>query len=298
MPQPGRIDEVWGRGFMVTKERVGQMVVVLAACALALAADPGKREFKYSAAPKANVSILNEYGPITVKPSTTNQIIVVATPHSGKVQIDGSQNGDRIVIKSLLLDGATPASGRVDYEVEVPSDTSITLHSVDGPLRAEQLEGDVTVEGDTAVIDLRDLAGGHVHVNTLTGPVTLTNINNGHIEITSVGGDVTMNSVTGPFVEVTSAKGKINYSGDFGYTGNYKLTSHTGDIEAVVPAYASFDVSARSVRGDVQNDFPLTDHPQTPSTFQRGRSFVGTAGKAASSVIIRTFSGKIRLKKR
>lgn len=285
---------------MVTRKRVGQAVLVLAACAGVLAADQARKEFKYSAGPKASVFILNQYGPITVKPSTANQIIVIATPYSDKVQVDGSENGNRIQVKSQLLNGATPATGRVDYEVEVPSDTSVTLHSFDGPIHAEQLEGDVTVEGDNATIDLRDLAGGHVHVNTMNGPVTLTNINNGHVEITSVGGDINMNSVTGPFVEVTSAKGHINYSGDFGYTGNYKLTSHTGDIEAVVPAYASFDVNARSVRGDVVNDFPMNDHhPQdSPSAFQRGRLFVGSAGKAASSVIIRTFSGKIRLKKR
>lgn len=285
---------------MVTKERISQIAVVLAACVAALAADQAKKEFKYSPGPKARLSILNEYGRISVKPSTTNQVVIIAAPHSDKVQVDGTQNDNRIALQSRLLDGANQVTGRVDYEVEVPSDTSVTLHSFDGPIHAEQLEGDVTVECDTAVVDLRDLAGGHVHVNTLDGPVTLTNINNGHIEISSVGGDVTLNSVTGPFVEVTSAKGRINYSGDFGYTGNYKLTSHTGDIEAVVPAYASFDVSAKSVRGEVQNDFPLTDRQQiaTPTTFQRGRSFVGTAGKAASSVIIRTFSGKIRLKKR
>ena len=285
---------------MVTKELVGQIAVVLAACATVLAADQAKKEFKYSAGPKASLSILNEYGRIAVKPSTTSQVIVTAAPHSDRVQIEGTQNDNRIVLESRLLDGANPVTGRVDYEVEVPSDTSVTLHSFDGPIYAEQLEGDVTVECETAAVELRDLAGGHVHVNTLDGPVTLTNINNGHIEISSVGGDVTMNSVTGPFVEVTSAKGRINYSGDFGYTGNYKLTSHTGNIEAVVPAYASFDVSAKSVRGDVQNDFPLTERQQaaTPSTFQKGRAFVGTAGKAASSVIIRTFSGKILLKKR
>lgn len=285
---------------MVTSKRVGQIVIVLTACTAVFAADQAKKEFKYTAGPKASVFIINQYGPITVKPSTTNQVVVVAIPASDKVQVEGSQNGNRIQVKSQVLNGATPSTARVEYEVAVPSDTSVTLHSVDGPVRAEQLEGDVTVEGDTAVIDLRDLAGGHVHVNTLNGPVTLTNINNGHVEITSVGGDINMNSVTGPFVEVTSAKGRINYSGDFGYTGNYKLTSHTGDIEAVVPSYASFDVNARSVRGDVVNDFPMNDHiqPQSPSAFQRGRSFVGSAGKAASSVIIRTFSGKIRLKKR
>jgi DUF4097 and DUF4098 domain-containing protein YvlB len=281
-------------------KRVGHIVVVLAACASVFAADQARKEFKYSVGPKASVSVINQYGPITVKPSTGSDIIVIAILHSDKVRIDNTQSGDRIVLKSQLLDGANATTGRVDYEVQVPSGTSVSLHSVDGPVLAEQLEGDVTVEGDTAAIELRDLAGGHVHVNSLNGPVTLTNINNGHVEISSVGGDVTMNSVTGPFVEVTSAKGKISYSGDFGYTGNYKLTSHTGDIQAVVPAYASFDVNAQSVRGDVENDFPLNAHQQTtsPSTFQRGRSFVGSAGKAASSVIIRTFSGKIRLKKR
>jgi hypothetical protein len=37
-------------------------------------------------------------------------------------------------------------------------------------------------------------------------------------------------------------------------------------------------------------------HSRYPSV--QGRSFVGTMGKAASSVVLRTFSGKIRLKQR
>jgi DUF4097 and DUF4098 domain-containing protein YvlB len=283
---------------MRTKHGVGQVVVVVAVCLSAFAADPGTKEFKFTVGPHASVSIINQYGPVSVKPSSDNQVIVTATAHSDKVQVENSQSGDRIVLKSRLLAGATPANGRVDYEVLVPADASVSLHSFDGPLHAEQVSGDVTLEGDTATMDVRDVAGGHVHVNTLNGPVTLTNVSNGHIEITSVGGDVTMNSVTGPFVEVTCAKGKINYDGDFGYAGNYKLTSHTGDIVATVPADASFDVNARSVRGDVQNDFPLRARQQIAALPQRGRSFVGSAGRAASSVILRTFSGKIRLKAR
>lgn len=283
---------------MVTKHRVGKLAVVVALCATAFSADQSKKEFKFTVGPHASISVINEYGPISVKPSANNQVVVTAIIHSDKVRVENEQNGDRIVLRSRLLDGASPATGRVDYEVQVPTDASVTLHSVDGPLHAEELGGDVTMEGDSAVMDVRDVAGAHVHVNTLNGPVTLTNISNGHIEITSVGGDVMMNEVTGPFVEVTSAKGKINYVGDFGYAGNYKLSSHTGDIEATVPSDASFDVSAHSVRGEVQNDFPLSARKQIASLPQRGKSFVGTAGRAASSVILRTFSGKIRLKAR
>ena len=62
-------------------------------------------------------------------------------------------------------------------------------------------------------------------------------------------GDVTLNAVNGPLVQVNSTSGKIHYEGDFGNSGEYMLTSHSGDIEASAPNDASIDVTARSVRG-------------------------------------------------
>jgi DUF4097 and DUF4098 domain-containing protein YvlB len=128
--------------------------------------------------------------------------------------------------------------------------------------------------------------------------VTLTNIREGHVEITSVSGDVHLNSVSGPLVQVSSTGGKITYTGDFGSGGDYSLISHTGDIEASIPSDASVDVSARSVKGAVENDFSMEPKAHSRFPVVAGRSFVGTMGKAASSVMLRTFSGKIRLKQR
>ena len=84
-------------------------------------------------------------------------------------------------------------------------------------------------------MEVRDISNAHVHVRTLNGSVTLTNIRNGHVEVTSVGGDVVLNSVNGPLVQVNSTSGKIHYEGDFGNSGEYMLTSHSGDIEASAP---------------------------------------------------------------
>ena len=81
--------------------------------------------------------------------------------------------------------------GRVDYEVMVPADASVTLRSSTGPLRAEGLHGDVILEGSQANVEVRDISNAHVHVKTLNGLVTLSNIRNGHVEITSVSGNVT-----------------------------------------------------------------------------------------------------------
>jgi hypothetical protein len=59
-------------------------------------------------------------------------------------------------------------------------------------------------------------------------------------------------------------------------------------------------VSARSVRGDVQDEIPLQPKQHNWFVAEKGRAFVGTMGRAAvsSTVVLRTFSGKIHLKKR
>ena len=125
-------------------------------------------------------------------------------------------------------------------------------------------------------------------MKTMAGPITLTNIRDGHVEVDSVSGDVTMNSVTGPLVRVSSTSGRILYNGDFGYAGEYRFNSHSGNIEATIPDDASVDVKAQSVRGQVQNDVPLQPKVHTAFLLKEGSSFAGTINKAASSVWLRT----------
>jgi len=147
-------------------------------------------------------------------------------------------------------------------------------------------------------VDVRDISDAHVHIRTLNGPVTLTDITNGHVEVDSLSGEVTLTRVTGQLVQVNSTSGKINYTGDFGNSGDYRLSSHTGDIEATIPEWTSADVSARSVRGVVQDDVPLQPKSHTWFPLKAGSAFAGTMGKAASSVSLHSFSGKIHLRKR
>jgi DUF4097 and DUF4098 domain-containing protein YvlB len=187
--------------------------------------------------------------------------------------------------------------GEVDYELLIPTGATISLHSSNGPLSAERLQGDLTLEGADAVVEVRSINNGHVHVRTMRGPVTLTDVRNGHVEISTISGDVHLKSVTGPLVQANSGSGKIYYDGDFGSGGDYKFTTHTGDIEALAPANVSADFKAHSVLGRVQNDFPLQPQHSRFSE-EAGRSFFGTAGKAGSEVVLRSFSGKIRLKQR
>jgi DUF4097 and DUF4098 domain-containing protein YvlB len=283
----------------MVSRRTAKLVTVGVLVAGALVAE-SKKEYHFTVGPKAGVSVMNPYGSISVRPSTNNTVVVNAVLHSDKVEVDNNQNGNRVDIQSHLLAGADAESGRVDYEVLVPVDASITLHSSTGSLHAEKLHGDVSLEGPGATVDVRDVSDAHVHVKTMNGPVTLNNIQNGHVEVDSLSGDVTLTGVNGPLVQVVSTSGRINYIGDFGNSGEYRLTSHSGDIEATIPEWTSADVVAHSVRGEVHDDIPLQPKTHTWFAMDKGRAFAGTMGHVAvsSTVVLRTFSGKIHLRKR
>jgi hypothetical protein len=283
---------------MYRKQRVATLAVVMILVVAAFAAaETTRKEMHFKVGRRANVSIVNQYGPISVKPGPGKRVVVTAILYSGKVEIDQSKRGNRVSVLSHLLDGADANSGRVDYEVIVPADANVTLHSTTGPLHVEKVHGDVILEGSTATVDVRDVSAAHLHVKTLNGPVTLTNISDGYVEVTSVSGDVALTAVNASQVHVNSSTGKIHYDGDFGQGGQYSLTSHSGDIEAIAPSYASIEVVARSVQGRVENDFPL-EPEHTSFVTRAGSAFAGTMGQAASSVKLLSFSGKIHLKKR
>jgi DUF4097 and DUF4098 domain-containing protein YvlB len=275
-------------------------VVALTALVAGTLAAETRKEYHFNVGPKAGVSVNNPYGSISVKPSTNNSVVIRAVLNSDKVEVDNTQTGNRVDIQSHLLPGADATSGRVDYDILVPADASVTLHSSTGPLLAEKLHGDVTMEGAAATVRVRDLSDAHVHVKTLNGSVTLNNVRDGHVEIDSLSGEIILIGVNGPLVQVVSTSGNISYTGDFGNSGEYRLTSHSGDIDATIPEWTSADVVARSVKGEVHDDIPLQPMAHTWFPIKEGRAFAGTVGRAAvsSTVVLRTFSGKIHLKKR
>lgn len=282
---------------MGNRRSAAQFVIILALAGVAYAAGESRKELHFKVGKHPTITVNNPYGAVVVRAGAPHEVSVTAILHSDKVEIDQTKSRNRVELISHLLPGADPNTAMVEYEIQVPPEANLSLHSDSGRIHAEKLRGDVAMEGSSAAMEVVDCADGHVHVRTLNGPVNLTNVQNGHVEIMSMGGDVVLMGVSGPLVSVNSNSGKIQYTGDFADEGEYDFTSHTGDIEAIAPAYASIDVLAHSNQGRVDSDFSL--EPKHTSFYAKGGSaLVGTMGKAASSVKLFSFSGKIHLKKR
>jgi DUF4097 and DUF4098 domain-containing protein YvlB len=282
---------------MRTSTRLKHLGWAAALVASAAFAADAHKEFRYTVGPGATLNVVNENGSVTIRPSASRQVIISTTSHSPKVEVDSSQTGNRIEAQTHLLGTPTGDEARVEYDIQAPADIMLTVRADSGPVRVEKLRSDMTLDSSTAAITVQDCGNSHVHIHAIQGPVTVSNLSNGHVEITSLSGDVQLNSVTGPKVLINTTKGNVRYVGDFSGGGDYFFTTHSGDIEVSLPTSASVDLSARSVSGSVEQDFPLQQKPHLTYQLSPGRSFAGTSNTGASSVQLRSFSGKIRVKK-
>jgi Putative adhesin len=256
-----------------------------------LAAAQEKKEFSCTVGPGAVISIINNYGPITVKPSGSSQVLVETIFHSDAVNLVNEQHGDRIELRSI---SSRQGTNLVEYTVLVPAAAFVTLRSSDGTLRAQGLRGDVVLEAASGSVEVTDISDAHLHVKTLSGSVTLTDIRNSHLDIHTVRGNVNLHNVTGPSVEVNSGAGRITYDGDPGRVGEYMLTSHTGDLEVSIPASAWVELKAHSVKRQSDPEFPTGS--SVPALGQT--SLLGGPRKIPGSRFdVRSFSGKIRIKR-
>jgi len=264
--------------------------ILISLCALVSVAQQ-KKEGSYQVGPKAVISITNNYGPITIKPSPTGEVLITTISHSKTVSFDNEQHGNRVQLRSV-----SPAQGTnlAEFTVLVPGDACVTLQSSSGVLRAEELHGDLIFETSTGAVEVNNIRKGHVHVHTLSGSTTLAGIHHSHLDVNSVSGNINLRDITGSSAVVHSGTGRIAYQGDPGSAGAYRLTTHSGDIEVSIPATSSVDISSRSM--SIQSVPELAagesgDNAGNQSFLPRSRI------SKASVFVLRSFRGKIRVQR-
>ena len=250
-----------------------------------------KKEVSYTVGPQAVISVTNNYGPITVKPSGNGKVVVKTVSYSDAVTFENEQHDNRIELRST---STRQGSELVDYTVLVPSDALVSVRSSNGTLHVQGLRGDVILQAETATVEVSDISDAHLHVNTLSGPVNLSDIRNSHLDIHSVSGNVNLHNVTVSSVEVNSAHGRINYDGDPGSAGEYKLTSHSGDLEISIPTSSSVEISSHSVNGQSNEDVPAR---KIGPAISAGNLFLKPKVSSASRFVLRSFKGKIHVKR-
>src|SRR5258708_38352716 len=92
-------------------------------------ANDSQNHAKIKIAPGGVVNIVNNGGSVTLHPGGGQQVVVNATTHSGKVEVDsnGMPDGRRVEIRTHVLSPQKLSAdeSKVEYDIAVPAGVSV-----------------------------------------------------------------------------------------------------------------------------------------------------------------------------
>ncbi|HSL54563.1 MAG TPA: DUF4097 family beta strand repeat-containing protein [Pyrinomonadaceae bacterium] len=228
------------------------------------------RTFNVGSAPRITLSTFD--GQVTVRGWDKNEVTYNATKGAAdeetlkQISVQSQQQGDAISISTLNTEDV---SGRVNFELYVPRQSTLHVSSGDGPLSLDGVSGQITLRSGDGPIEVAN-SGGQLQVNT----------GDGLIRVIKFDGQVDARTGDGP----------IALDGTFN-----GVTARTGDgtISLTVPAGSSFTIETNSME-ELGNEGFVVNEDITPSPRMK-RWRIGNGGKV---FILRTGDGKILLRPR
>lgn len=274
--------------------------MIVAAALVPLAAHAQRLERTFPADADTAVEVRNFVGQVKIHGWSQPQVKVVAQRKTQAVEPHIELKANRVYLHTHELDRSVPASERiVDYEVWAPPDTALDIRLESGSVLVENFTEDVRVSTATANVRIHRL-DGYSTVGTLSGGIEAEACA-GRIEVTTVSGTVWFRANDSRNIVAGSTSGDIFYEGDAQRGASYEFRTNSGNIEIILPANASFELNARSIEGEVRNDFPLTPRMHgrpAPTPGNALRSSLGTVSTGDALIRATSFSGAIRVRKR
>jgi DUF4097 and DUF4098 domain-containing protein YvlB len=225
--------------------------------------------------------------------------MVIATRASDKVEVEAEQTGNRVdVITHEASETVAPTDFATNYEISVPEDAELQIHNDSGAVTVANVLGDMNVETVEAGVDLED-AAGYLTVKTVGGSFQCVRCA-GRLEVNSISGNFKLIDLRSYHVKAQTSRGNILFDGEFLPNGQYSLKNYSGVITVRFSPGDSFDLSATSLKGKVNNEAKLTAPPKSHHFFlpKFGNSLFGTLNAGRARVELSSFDGTINILKR
>ena len=159
----------------------------------------------------------------------------------------------------------------VDYELRVPKNTVLELHTSNGRIDVTEVAGDLILKSSNGQI-VTNKTWGDVNVETSNGAVSCRNAY-GPLDLETSNGGIT-----------------IEYEEALAADDNIECVTSNGSIDVALPQDAAFSLDARTSNGRIRSDFPLA----VPTAHDQKHITADVAGGGAT-IRLRTSNGGIRV---
>ena len=177
---------------------------------------------------------------------------------------------ETIAIWDIL--GRKVASLQINYYVQVPNETNLTVETTNGDVRVHGVRGQVEANTTNGGISAGDVQGGVKLVTT-----------NGEIELTGIAGDATAHTTNGSVVaEVRSVSPR----------GGIELETTNGNVQTYFPSDLKATVEATTTNGRVSTAYPITSQGVMTS-----KSIRGTINGGGAKISLATTNGNVEMRR-
>jgi DUF4097 and DUF4098 domain-containing protein YvlB len=265
-----------------------------------------------------DLEVLTHSGDITVHRGPAGTVSISGKIYVGNNWLSGSKQAEvqelekkppiRQTGNSLRIDYPNVRNIAIDYDITVPSDTSVRTRSGSGDQAIEGLHSHLDLESGSGDMRLSDVNGdihvhtgsGNVHAQDISGPFN-AEAGSGDIRVDAKGsGDVRVHTGSGN-VELNDINGTLHAeagSGDVSIggiqTGEWEVRTGSGNVRLRLPGQAAFDLGASTGSGRVVVDHPVTMTIQ--GDVQRAqRSINGKVRGGGPLLTVHTGSGDVHI---
>jgi DUF4097 and DUF4098 domain-containing protein YvlB len=259
-------------------------------------ADEWNRSFQVSGRPALRVETND--GRVVVTPWDRPEVAIHVTTYGwhigSQVRVTAEQSGSEISVNAHVMPtfGIMFGSHWVHIEVSMPRKADLNVHTGDGGVQIEPLEGQVRVWTGDGHIEARGLRGD-VNLRTGDGGIEATGLD-GRLVASSGDGHIT---VRGRFdaLDVSSGDGSIEAEAIAGSLLGAGWTLHTGDggLTLRVPSGIKADLDASTGDGHISVEIPV----EVEGEWRPRRELRGTINGGGPLLRLRSGDGSIRIEK-
>jgi DUF4097 and DUF4098 domain-containing protein YvlB len=244
-----------------------------------------------------------EFGDVTVTGSEGDEVQVIAElslwgadeeDARRQVDVQMTQDGNRVNVRVVrpewtYVGFASTRGPRVDFEIRVPSETSLQLVTSSGDLTVSSVTGTAKLETSFGNIEV-EAVSGPVSAQSDSGDITFIGLSHaGDLEVETNFGQLVLRDITAHSLTARSDSGDVQVDGVI-LDGALDLRTNFGSV--TVRDVAAERLTARSDSGDIQVEDATLDGPLDLET-NFGK--VTANGVRATSYRLKSDSGGLTL---
>lgn len=291
----------WKSASVAPARQIGRLLVgIFLPAALIYGAGDGRIEKTFDTTREPRISLNNLNGRVFVRGWEKAQVHLIYSVASPQVEVDSeilpeSGPAEKLHFDTHLLDRNLAAEQELaDYTLDVPQGAALEIRNSQGKIIVQGMQADASVQSVGASISVRDYSG-RLTAHSVAGDIEIIRPS-GNVEAYSITGSLHIVNPTTSKLHGSTTSGDITLEGDFSDHGDYILSAYSGDLNVVCPSAASYELSAKTLKGKVINTMPMTHRRESASPLGASNSLLGTHNAGKATVELTSFSGNIRIR--